>query len=705
MQEQLGFEIPFETVGPSSCLGESFPDIHTQQLAYRDRLAEALDPVLWQDEGFPQGTREVILDLSDPPLYTACPNPFIKDFLRYCTSLRTAERSDYDVGPYLSELDIQKRHDVYAFHPYHTKVPPEIIKTLIEHYTEPGDIVLDGFCGSGMTGVAARDADRHAILVDLSPIATFIAGANTQSHDWVAAIGHLRTALEGCQKRWGPLYETREGRRKLRVNYFVWSDLFSCPKCSHIFPFFPHGVIHHGTKVETRDAFPCPSCSAELNVRKIKRVIDNGRKEKRLVWVNAGEGQERINRAPGALDLKLARELEQTDPEAWYPTDPINPQGYSAKLAQLGDKTITDVSRLLSRRNLIIYADLWATVGEIPDAGLRHICRATLTSIFTVISERQGYFGGGGGMSGNMYMPIVRMEKNPLEVLQRKLRKLEAAERAKATASGTVLVSTQSSTDLQAIPDASVDYVYVDPPFGANIIYSELNLVLEGWLRLTTNPSPEAVIDTSRERDTAEYADLMSRCFSEFFRVLKPGRWMTVEFHNTAAEVWNIIQNGIREAGFEIEQIAILDKGTTTILSDIRPGAAKHDLVISARKVGPQQRAQSASETVDIWALVSQWLADTPMPATSPSRLERRAREDVMLFNRIVAFHVERGQDVPISAAEFYRQLLERFPRRAGMYLTPMQAKRFDETVAIDQGAILPEDAAQSDLFSEAAED
>ena len=41
-------------------------------------------------------------------------------------------------------------------HAYHTKVPYRAIMRYILHYTDPGDIVLDGFCGTGMTGVAAH---------------------------------------------------------------------------------------------------------------------------------------------------------------------------------------------------------------------------------------------------------------------------------------------------------------------------------------------------------------------------------------------------------------------------------------------------------------------------------------------------------------------------------------------------------------------
>jgi hypothetical protein len=69
----------------------------------------------------------------------------------------------------------------------------------------------------------------------------------------------------------------------------------------------------------------------------IARVISVVVKTKRLVWVNAGTGKQRINREPTEADLELAQEAERMEPMTWYPTDPINPDGYSAKMDQLGD--------------------------------------------------------------------------------------------------------------------------------------------------------------------------------------------------------------------------------------------------------------------------------------------------------------------------------------------------------------------------------
>ena len=286
-------------------------------------------------------------------------------------------------------------------------------------------------------------------------------------------------------------------------------------------------------------------------------------------------------------------------------------------------------------------------------------------------------------MSGNLYMPIVRMEKNIFDVLRRKLKKLEAAEKTKRNQETTTIVTTQSLTTLTALPSNSIDYVYTDPPFGANIIYSEMNLLLESWLKVKTNSSDEAVIDKTRNKEFEDYALLMGACFRECHRVLKPGRWMTVEFHNTMASVWNLIQTAIGESGFVIAQVDVFDKGSTTILADIRPGAAKQDLIISAYKPngGLERRFELESGTEDgVWDFVRTHLKQLPVFVSNNGQAEVIAeRQDFLLFDRMVAFHVQRGVTIPLSAAGFYAGLEQRFPSRDGMYFLPNQAAEYDK--------------------------
>ena len=669
--------------GPVTCLGMTFPNDEERRKHFLGLLREKLkDPEFRKIEGFPIGSDEDILALSDPPYYTACPNPFIADFIKHYGKPYDPSKP-YSREPFCGMLKASERHPVYSFHPYHTKVPPDIIRHLVEHYTDPGDVVIDGFCGSGMTGVAAREAGRHVLINDLSPVATFISSVNTRSHNRARAVEKLQQILSDSRNTWQHLYETTEQGKQLTVNYYVWSDVFTCPECVFEFPFFPHGVIHHGDKVETRKVFHCPSCNAELNVRRVERVVLREGKKKQLVWVNAGEGKLRINREPNAHDLALIRKIEDMPIPTWFPSDMIDPEGYSARLAQLGDKAITDISLFLSKRNLLVFSDLWARIDGIYDTPTRNLCKATMTSIFTVISERQGYFGGGGGMSGNLYMPIVRMEKNIYASLQRKIKKLEGAELSKRNLTALALTSTQSLTSLNSLPPNSIDYVYTDPPFGANIIYSEMNLLLEGWLKVKTNSSVEAVIDPAHRKEFDDYARLMKAAFNQYYRVLKPGRWITVEFHNTMASIWNLIQTAIGDSGFVVAQVDVFDKGSTTILADIRPGAAKLDLIISAYKPngGLENRFKLEAGTEEgVWDFVRTHLKQLPVFVSKNGQAEIVAeRQNYLLFDRMVAFHVQRGVTVPLSATEFYAGLVQRFSERDGMYFLPEQVTEYDK--------------------------
>jgi hypothetical protein len=149
-----------KTFGPVECLGMKFINDDERRKYFTEKLREKLkDPVFRQIEGFPIGNDEDILALSDPPYYTACPNPFIEDFIRSYGKPYDEKSDNYSREPFAADISEGKNDPIYNAHTYHTKVPYKAIMRYILHYTEPGDIVFDGFCGTGMTGVAAHACD------------------------------------------------------------------------------------------------------------------------------------------------------------------------------------------------------------------------------------------------------------------------------------------------------------------------------------------------------------------------------------------------------------------------------------------------------------------------------------------------------------------------------------------------------------------
>ena len=156
--EQSVMDLPSTATssGLVDCLGMTFPSDDERRKYYLEKLAEKLkDPEFRKIEGFPIGEDVDILALSDPPYYTACPNPWLADFVKFYGRPYNPKEK-YHREPFAADVSEGKNHPIYNAHSYHTKVPHRAIMRYILHYTEPGDLVFDGFAGTGMTGVAAH---------------------------------------------------------------------------------------------------------------------------------------------------------------------------------------------------------------------------------------------------------------------------------------------------------------------------------------------------------------------------------------------------------------------------------------------------------------------------------------------------------------------------------------------------------------------
>ena len=245
------------TPEPVECLGMTFESEDARRTYFLDRLKEQL-PELRKRSDFPVGEDDDILRLSDPPWYTACPNPFLAEFVEHHGRPYDPDEP-YHREPFAVDVSEGKTDPLYRAHGYHTKVPHRAIVPSILHYTKPGDLILDGFCGTGMTGVAAQWCEtppsqyraeietrwqeqgrplpewgpRHTILGDLSPAATFIAANYTTPFDVDAFDRAGRRLLDDVQEEIGWMYETHHADGETgRINYTVWSEVFSCPECA-----------------------------------------------------------------------------------------------------------------------------------------------------------------------------------------------------------------------------------------------------------------------------------------------------------------------------------------------------------------------------------------------------------------------------------------------------------------------------------------
>lgn len=448
--------------------------------------------------------------------------------------------------PFASDVAEDKHDLIYNIHSYHTKVPPKAIKNYIEHYTAPGDLVLDSFCGTGMTGVAAQTCDdkgqgesqRHALLFDLSSIATFVAGNyNTPITD--SDLTEIERELKRIKKECTHLYRTMHIQHGKTVNdilgkpiwgeinYTVWSDVFICPSCSHELVYYDVAVDAKTNK--TMKEFVCPHCGLKLTKAKCERAVEYtidpiNRKSMSVtksvpVLINYSVGKSRFSKRPDEYDVQILGGIK-VDYDKLPNRSTVFVEG--DKTPEMFRGNIKYIWQVYRQRTLCVILSFLC------DMQLSSKSMFLLTSALpklTILNRFMPEHGSRalvGPMAGTFYLPAMSVENNVIHQLEFQYKKLQNL-RFKSV---DTITSLQSATNLPQVPDNTIDYIFVDPPFGANIMYSELNCLSESWLGVLTNNSQEAIMNTTQKKGLPEYQELMTRSFEELYRVLKPNRWI-----------------------------------------------------------------------------------------------------------------------------------------------------------------------------------
>lgn len=724
-EELTNLEINNNDNTPVTVLGKTFANDMERRQYFRDELRKKLSE-LKKMEGYPIGEDEDIINLSDPPYYTACPNPWLNNFVaewekeKESPELKKLRKDDFEVkDPYASDVSEGKNNPIYNAHSYHTKVPHPAIMRYILHYTQPGDIVFDGFAGTGMTGVAAQmcgkcDIDlknkienefekfeykkpvwgaRHAVLGDLSPVASFIAyNYNTPVNAKRFEI-EAKKILAEVEKECGWMYETRHTDGSMgKINYVVWSDVFICPDCGGEIVFWDSAIDKQ--KGEMIENFPCPNCGAKHQKKDCKEAIVTVFDEKLnktteqiksipvIIYYEASNGK-RFEKTPDEADLQLIKKIESTKITEWIPLDKL----------PVGDKTgdpinhfVKSAYQFYTKRNLLALSILYSKT-EKSSFPLKFkfiftglLNRASKMSRFSI----NYYFHGGGGwnkgiLNGTLYISSLNIETSIIEIFKTRVNAFDVIKNYLPQNENPVEIVSATS---KSIKSDSIDYIFSDPPFGANIMYSELNFVHESWLKVKTNNKDEAIENRAQKKGLLEYQSIMQKCFAEYYRVLKPGYWITIEFSNTSASVWNSIQLGLNRVGFVIANIASLDKKQGGFNAVTSPTAVKQDLVISCYKPSETFTKQFMIQDsrANTWSFVSEHLEHLPIPAVKDERttsvIERSPK---VLYDRLITYFFMRGLPVPLDAADFQEGLRNRYIQEDGMIFTSAQLQSYHE--------------------------
>jgi 16S rRNA G966 N2-methylase RsmD/DNA-directed RNA polymerase subunit RPC12/RpoP len=531
----------------------------------------------------------------------------------------------------LPDIVLAPRTDpIYNAHGYLTKVPIDAILPYLRAFTRPGELVVDMFAGSGMTAVASRIAGRSAVVSDISVLGKHIGDG------YLAEVtsSELRIAAEGvvarARKYFGDLYDTERVEDHVRCESIrtIWSFVYRCVSCGQDIIYFD--AMH---AADWRTPSECPHCHEAFSKRSAEYVGDVP-----VRVVALGRNGKQVEQPVSELDLANIATARSDQRLSLVPSKRIEPDREMYHRSALGKWGLEETKDFFSPRNAIALYHLWNEVNRVASDSLRQKLRFAFTAILPRSSRRYQWSPQRplNAATQTYYIAPVYYEWNVFELYERKV---EAAIRsdeellARRIALGLTSDTTQqyvvsSASELRHLKNESVDYVFTDPPFGSNLFYSDMSLFQEAWLGTTTDDDQEAVIHTNGQKAVnaaARYEHLLLSACEEAFRVLRPGRCLSMVFGNSSGRVWSMVQRILKNSGFESRpvHIGILDKGQRSVkgLVSGSESVITLDLIVTVRKPtgGAASRMQSPPAT-SIEGLVRDALAeldlrDRPTPS------------------------------------------------------------------------------------------
>jgi DNA modification methylase len=546
------------------------------------------------------------------------PNPHLRAFVEKHLRERPydPEKDDYGVLAFNEQITTTKATAIYNMHTYWSKKPHDAIRQYIRHYTKPGDLVLDPFCGSGGTALAALMEGCKAVAIDRSPAATFI----TKNYCTPVDVEELQAAFEELKAKIKPemdwLYETSCDRcgGKATTAYTVYSQVFQCPRCLEKVALFDCIETEGSTQAgKPKKISACPHCHKRDFVEEIRTTSDRFGAVPVLVSYICEGGcrparDERYHNDENKTkrdffkkyDLGRLREIGEQAIPYWYPQNrmmnaPEDQECWGVKW-RAGTSNFRTVDELFTKRSLWALSAILKGVKEIRDSEqLLFVFQSNILSATTMQQYREA---GGGFAKGTYYVPQVFIEREQRGCITRKCvdiskGKLELSSDLKGK---DVVISTQNATSLEGVQSNSADYIFTDPPYADKVQYGELNFIWETWLGFDTHwHDEEIIVNEVRGKTRADWARMMREAMAECYRVLKPGRWISLCYHDTSEGTWSLVQDLMAEVGFVVgktDSALFIDTGQKSYNQLVADKVTKRDLVINFRKPKPHEQPE-----------------------------------------------------------------------------------------------------------------
>lgn len=448
---------------------------------------------------------------------------------------------------------------IYGIHKYWSKKPYNIIRDFILQYTKVGEIVVDPFCGSGISITESIFMERKAIGIDINPSAIFITKQMIK-----------KLPLESIQRE----FKSLESEIKDKINSF-----YKLNRNNKTF-IGTHFLWRNGQLAE--------------------------------VWYKSDEkSKTKIIDIPTEDDLKLALSFSYDKIHYYYPKNTFFHN------TRINAKSKMHIYELFTPRNLMALSLLMDRIEKIKDSEVRHFFKFCFTasvgqtSKMVFVVKQRGKFNGEsrkterkevGSWVIGYWLPKENFEINVWNCFENRYRKILKAKKELEyerysvkeandfedllDSKNLLLINEPAQKALKEIPNNSVDYVITDPPHGNRQPYLELSMMWNSWLRKDVNYEDEIVISESKERnkDIRNYYKLLNEVLVEIERILKPNHYFSLMFNSLDDETWINLLNYINKLKFELAKVETLEYSANSVVQDTRKAGLKTDFIITFRK-------------------------------------------------------------------------------------------------------------------------
>lgn len=470
---------------------------------------------------------------------------------------------------------------------YPSKIYYPNIRKYIKAYTKENAVVLDSFCGSGTTGIASLLEKRKTILIDNSPQAinlTFNTLIPIPLKEVEKIYKTLKKDLEDIIN--GIYFTLTSDGKPGYAESIITSNLYSCPSCTYL-------ITLNDSATGTRSEYKCGHCGHIINISKKEdkeRIIATRKPvEVNIKITDKSSSRKTEKRVVTEEDIKAWDEIlskyEQEYGHLWSPDEKIvYNRCYPRVGGWPGFPIDASVSDLFPKRNLIALKILYHyIVTNIENEDLKKFFLFIFTECLFRSSKRLFTTS---GIKNVYHVPPVGKEQNVLSVFDRKYKTILKAkqflqdELKDTNAKENVRIIKHNAKKLP-LPANSVDYAFIDPPYGGVVPYAELNLFYSAWLNEKEDLENEVIIPMDYEKKiefVKSWGKQLEDAFKEVYRVLKPGAYFTVVFQSKFNEIWNELRELMSQRiGFQFVNIVSNERSTTfhtNHLNDTNPQSA-----------------------------------------------------------------------------------------------------------------------------------